>query len=143
MDRRNAEHYSDPTAHAALTAVMRAEQGNYPAVYVCSAFSGDTERNTDRAIRYARFVLSQGKCPIAPHLYFTRFLDDGDPAQRELGLSFALEWMSRCAECWVFGDKITAGMRHDLEDARRRDIPLRFFDTTCKPQVTVLGRFLR
>jgi len=128
----NAEHYRDPTAHAALTAVVRAEQENYPSVYICSPLSGDVDRNVERACGYARFALSQGKCPVAPHIHFTRFMDDSDPVQRELGLSFALEWLSRCEEIWVFGEKMSAGMLRELEAADRKEIPMRYFDKACR-----------
>ena len=132
VGRYNAEHYRDPTAHVALTAVVREEQENYPKVYICSPFSGDTERNTERAIRYARFAFTQGKCPVAPHIYFTRFMDDGDPEQRALGLSFALEWLARCEEIWAFGEKFSAGMLYELEAADRKEIPVRYFDMRCQ-----------
>ena len=132
VGRYNAEHYRDPTAHKALTAAVREEQENYPKVYICSPFSGDTELNTDRAIRYALFAFTQGKCPVAPHIYFTRFMDDNDPEQRALGLSFALEWLARCEEVWVFGEKLTAGMLHELDTADRKEIPVRYFDMRCQ-----------
>jgi len=132
MNFFNAEHYRDPTAHAALMAVVRAEQENYPSVYICSPLSGDVDRNVERACGYALFALSQGKCPVAPHIYFTRFMDDGDPAQRALGLSFALEWLSRCEEIWVFGEKMSAGMLRELEAADRKEIPVRYFDKACR-----------
>jgi len=131
VERYNAEHYRDPTAHAALTAVARAEQENYPSVYICSPYSGvyesDVRSNVERACGYALYALSQGKCPVAPHIYFTRFMDDGDPEQRELGLSFALDWLSQCSEIWVFGDRISKGMCLELEAADRREIPVKYF----------------
>ena len=138
VDRHNSEHYNDPTAYAALKTVVREEQANYPKVYVCSAYAGDTVRNTDRAIRYARFVFTKGKHPLVPHLYYPLFLDDNDPAQRDLGCSFALEWLSRCSECWVFGEKFSAGMLQELEIADRKEIPVRYFDTRCNERTVLL-----
>jgi hypothetical protein len=39
-------------------------------IYVCSPLRGDIERNTNRAIRYSRFVFSSGGIPMTPHVYF-------------------------------------------------------------------------
>ena len=47
---------------------------------------GDIERNTESARQYCRIVLDTGKIPIAPHLYFTQFLDDNDPSERRIGM---------------------------------------------------------
>jgi len=129
VERYNAEHYSDRTAKAALDAVIREEKarGNLPWVYICSPYTGDTERNTERAQGHARFAFSQGYYPCAPHLYFPQFLDDNDPVQRNLGLSYALEWLAKCEEIWVFGDKISEGMKGEIAEAQRLGIPAKYY----------------
>ena len=130
VERYNAERYSDPTAHAALTAVTREERerGILPRVYVCSPYAGDTVRNAERARGYARFAFSKGKHPMVPHIYYPQFMnDESDPVQRKMGLSFALEWLAQCEEIWVFGEKHSAGMLLELAEAERLNITVRKF----------------
>ncbi len=70
--------------------------------------------------------------PLAPHLLFPQFLNDTVPAERGLGLSFGMALMSLCAEVWVFGLAVSAGMEAEIELAMRRDIRLRYFSENCE-----------
>lgn len=114
ISKFNSEGYYDPTAYEALTAVEQSEKAKNtfrPMVYICSPYSGDVETNTLAAIRYSRFAADMGFIPIAPHLLFTQFIDDSLPAERELGMFFGNVLMSKCTEDWVFGSKISDGMK--------------------------------
>ena len=58
-------------------------------VYICSPYrpvgeDPETElrKNIDQAKRACRLAVSRGLIPLAPHLYFTQFLDDNDPQER-------------------------------------------------------------
>ena len=55
-----------------------------PLVYIASPLSGDVEVNTERARAFCRFALEKGQIPLAPHLLFPQFMNDDDPAEREL-----------------------------------------------------------
>lgn len=106
IGKYNSECYYDPTAYAALTAVEneeRAVKAYRPIVYICSPYSGDVEVNIANARRYCRFAVDAGYIPIAPHLLFPQFLNDGDRLERMLGLHCGNALMSKCAEVWVFG----------------------------------------
>lgn len=133
MNRLNAEGYPDPTAYNALMAVSREEEWKRyrPLVYIASPFAGDTKRNTERTQGYCRFAVSKGYIPLAPHLHYPQFMDDGDKAQRELGLRFALILLSKCDELWVF-DSVSKGMRREIAKARKRNMSIRFFNTKCE-----------
>lgn len=133
MNRFNAEGYPDPTAYNALMAVSREEEAKRyrPLVYIASPFAGDTKRNTERAQGYCRFAVSKGCIPLAPHLHYPQFMDDGDKEQRELGLRFALVLLCKCDELWVFGCA-SEGMRFEIGKARKRNMAIRFFNTKCK-----------
>jgi hypothetical protein len=48
--------------------------------------------------------------PAAPHLIFPQFQNDGDEAERALGLWFARILLTKCDELWVFGETISPGM---------------------------------
>ena len=129
----NASGCKDLTAHKAINNASRSEQketGNSkpPKVYICSPFAGDTEANAKKALKYCKFAVEQGKFPIAPHCYFPRFMDDSNPAERELAMSFALRLLCECREIWVFGDKISEGMKREIYAAKRKKIRIRQFN---------------
>lgn len=134
MDRVNSEGYPDPTAYEALKTVAREEKSTayMPLVYIASPYAGDTEWNTSRARGYSIFAVSKGCIPLAPHLLYPQFMDDGDKTQRELGLRFALILLGKCDELWVFGDKVTNGMSHEIAKAKRRGMPIRYWNSKCE-----------
>ncbi len=134
INKYNAEGYYDPTAYEALTQIERAaKQRPYlPLTYICSPFKGDTERNILSARRYCAYAVAHDRIPLAPHLLFPQFLDDNDPAQRELGLFMGLVLLGKCSELWAFGGNITKGMSVEIEKARHRGIAVRYFNESCE-----------
>jgi hypothetical protein len=130
MDRYNHEGYPDPTACQALAAVSRDEKAKayMPLVYIASPYAGDVAVNTERARQYAKFAVCKGCIPLAPHLLYPQFMDDADPKQRELGLRFALILLGKCDELWVFGERVSEGMKAEIAKARRRGMPIRYFN---------------
>lgn len=133
IDQYNAEGYHDPTAYAALSHVEKEEKkaAHRPLVFICSPFAGDMEGNMKRAREYSRFAVSKDCIPIAPHLLFPQFLEETDPAGRELGISFGLVLQSMCREMWVFGDTVSKGMAVEIKKAGERGIPIRYFTDRC------------
>ena len=132
MMYRNHEGYPDPTAGAALA---RIEQEEYrlrcpfmPLVYICSPYQGDVEHNTQAAQRYSQFALAQKRLPIAPHLLFPQFMGAETDATRELALHMGMILLAKCHELWYFGDRISEGMKLELNRARLRGIPVRHFN---------------
>jgi len=55
-------------------------------------------------------------------------MDDNNPAERELGLSFGIRLLYECREVWVFGDHISEGMKREILAARWRNIRIRRFN---------------
>ena len=90
------------------------------------------EGNVNNARRYSRFAVDKGYIPIAPHLLFPQFLDDDNPEERELGLFFGNALMSKCAEVWVFGSRISSGMEAEIKRAKWKDYRLRYFTEECQ-----------
>ncbi|SDL78203.1 hypothetical protein SAMN04487833_13143 [Sarcina sp. DSM 11001] len=121
-DYRNCEGYPDPTAGEAHSRIAANEKQSLrafrPIVYICSPFSGDVETNVANARRYSRYAVDKGYIPIAPHLLFPQFLDDDNPDERELSLFFGNALMSKCAEVWVFGSRISSGMEAEIKRAK-------------------------
>ncbi len=136
VGKYNHEHYNDPTAQAALSAVVSEEKEKSPAcrpvAYICSPFAGDMERNAANARRYARFAIERGVVPFAPHLLYPQILDEHDKAQRALGLYFGILWLGKCDELWVFGSNVSAGMKREIAHARETGMPIRFFNDKCE-----------
>lgn len=120
-EMRNAEGYKDPTAGEAI---RRASKSRYrPMVYVCSPYSGDIEGNTERARRYSRYAVDQGMIPIAPHLLLPQYMSE---EERELALFMDIAILSRCAELWVCGDKITDGMKKEISYAQSKGMKINY-----------------
>ncbi len=128
LDIRNPEGYMDPTPYEAMKKIARGEKRFMPVVYICSPYSGDVERNVERARRFCRFAVEKGCIPLAPHLLFPQFMDDTDRDERELALFMDTVLLGKCREICVLGDEVTEGMRREIETAMLRDKPVRYFD---------------
>lgn len=138
MNLKNSEGYPDPTAEIALSNVARSEKtakSYRPLVYIASPFAGDTEYNISRAKGYCRFAMSRGCIPLAPHLHYPLFMDDCDPDERELGLCFAKILLGKCDELWAF-NRISDGMAREITTAKKRGIPIRYFNSRCEEEST-------
>lgn len=104
-------------------------------VYVCSPLKGEIETNLRRAAGYCRFAVKQGVLPLAPHLNFAGFLDDGISEERQKGLSMGLELLKHCDEVWVFGSRISQGMEAEIKVAEELNIPVQYFNEKCEEQL--------
>ncbi len=99
-------------------------------VYVSSPLRGKVKANISKAQWYARFVVERGYLPIAPHIYFTQFLRDHIPEEREMVMEMNRELLEWCDELWVFGDVISEGMAQEIEWAKGK--PIRYFSEELK-----------
>lgn len=106
-------------------------------VFICSPFSprgetrdeilDDMSRNIKRAQKACRYATLKGMIPLAPHLYFTQFLHDTDEVEREYGQTVGLTWLAQCNELWIIGQRISSGMKKEIEKATDWNIPIRHF----------------
>jgi hypothetical protein len=86
------------------------------------------ENNMKLAECLCRIVVFKNAIPIAPHIVFTRFLNDNSPNERELGLACGLELLKLCDEMWVFNfDGISMGMQLEIDLAKKLNIPIKYF----------------
>lgn len=130
INKFNSEGYYDPTAYEALTAIEKEAKALYafrPIVYICSPLSGNVERNQENARRYCRYAVDSGYIPIAPHLFFPQFMSDENEKERSLALFMDIALLSKCAELWVFGSTVSKGMSIEIEKAKRKWQPIRYF----------------
>ena len=97
-------------------------------IFVCSKLRGDFERNRNIAELLCRIVALKGHIPIAPHVYFTRFLEDDNEFERNFGISAGIELLDMCDEIWVFNfENISEGMRLEISHAHKKNIPVKQF----------------
>lgn len=103
-------------------------------VYVCSPFrpmaasvadkAEEQRSNIERALKACRILAMMGIQPLAPHLYFTRFLKDDVAAERAAGMQFGLSWLEQADELWVFGDTVSEGMAQEIAKAKELGKPV-------------------
>ena len=105
---------------------------SYPLVYICSPYAGDTVRNVANERKYSRFAFEQNTIPIAAHLLFPQFMDDDNPAEREVAMHFNYVLLGKCEELWVFGETISDGMAHEICIAKKRRQKIRYFSDKIK-----------
>ena len=106
----------------------KAEKVYRPLVYICSPYSGDVEKNTEIARKFSKFALDAGSIPLAPHLLFPQFMTDERPEERELAMFMDIVLLGKCDELWVLAGKVTQGMAVEIEKAKKRRQPIRYFN---------------
>lgn len=135
VSKRNSEGYFDPTAYEALVKIEREAKRTRtyrPLVYVCSPLSGDIAANQENARRYCRSVVERSGIPLAPHLLFPQFMDDTSAEERDLAIFMDIVLLSKCDQLWAFGERVSKGMSMEIEKAKRKGQPIRWFDSNCK-----------
>lgn len=135
ISKRNTEGYMDLTAYQALVNISKQrnpERKKKCLVFICSPYAGDIQGNTMRAKRYGRYAVSKNVIPVIPHLMYPSFLEDDDPDDRKLGLEMGLVLLERCREVWVFGERISDGMRAEIEKAKKFQKVIKYFTIDCR-----------
>lgn len=101
---------------------------NRKIVYICSPLRGDTEKNKIKAAIYERCAYEKGYLPLAPHTMFPNFLTDENKKERRDALEMGLQLLDLCDELWVFGPRISEGMKGEIEYARNNNIKTRYIE---------------
>lgn len=92
-----------------------------PFVYVCSRYRGKTYdevlKNIQLAKHACQLVMKKGAIPIAPHLYFTRLLNDDNENERAFGIAAGKRLMRHCVLFFVLtvDEDISEGMREEIK----------------------------
>lgn len=71
----------------------------------------------------SRYAVDQGAILIAPHLLLPQYMSEDE---RELALFMDIAILSRCAELWVCGDKITDGMKKEISYAQSKGMKINY-----------------
>lgn len=93
-------------------------------IYVASPYSGDTQRNIEKAKEYCIYTLNENRLFFCPHLIYPEFLNDNNRKEREYALKLCKEMILKCDELWVFGEEISKGMQEEIEFARDNGTPI-------------------
>lgn len=94
-------------------------------VYIISRYSAKTwhERRFNKEVTkyYCRRIAEAGKRSVAPHLFYTQFMDDDDPEARRLGLDFSIKDLDECDSFLlvIVDGFISSGMRGEIEHVTR------------------------
>ena len=87
-------------------------------VYLESPFAGDRVRNAAYLKACVLDCLKRGESPYASHAFFTQFLDDDNPIERELGIEAGLAWARKAQTTVVYEDLgISRGMQLGIDRA--------------------------
>ena len=92
-----------------------------PMIYVCSRYRAETKEELMVNIEVAKWMCQRivgiGAIPIAPHLYFPRFMDDNMPKDRYFGMGAGKRLMEHCISFHVVivDGVISEGMREEID----------------------------
>jgi hypothetical protein len=121
----NQEGYADPVPYKVINAMEFKKNSFRPVVYICSAYAGDIDGNTEKARKYSRFSVDSGAIPIAPHLLLPQFISE--ETERELAMFMNMVLLTKCQELWVFGSHVSEGMQAEIDKAELRNMRIRYF----------------
>jgi hypothetical protein len=95
-------------------------------VFIAHPISGDIEGNRKRVLAICERVHSREIIPVAPYLVSLQYLDDSLVEDRVLGIDANLECFHRryIDELWLFGDRISSGMKEEIKLALECGIPI-------------------
>ena len=126
----NPSGCSDPTAHEALTNIMRGERGKKRYrrfVYILARNTKNAERDRENALAQCRHAMDQARFPIAPNLYLPHFMDN--LLYKGLTREFRLQMLRVCSEVWVFGSWINQAMSAEIAEAKQQGITVKYFNS--------------
>ena len=94
-------------------------------VYIISRYRAFTESGMEFNRKVARYfcrqVVLEGKIPVAPHLFYTQFLDEDQEQERQIGLDIGIKELREADEFLliIIGGRISEGMRREICQAAR------------------------
>lgn len=114
-------------------------------VYIISRYRAFTERGREFNRKVARYfcrkVILEGNVPVAPHLFYTQFLDEDQEKERQIGLDIGLKELREADEFLliVIDGQISEGMRREICQAARDGMRGRVVYFTRKEIREVIG----
>ena len=101
-------------------------------IFICSRLRGNNNKelydNIVKVKRYCRKIALMRKIPIAPHAYFTGFLDDTVGRERQLGMTMGRYLIDICDKMYVITNgEISNGMDLEIRRATTLGIPIEYY----------------
>lgn len=97
-------------------------------IFICHPIKGDIPGNVKKVCDIIKHIATTqpDTVPIAPYITYLQALDDNDPRQRAIGLSYCLSYIDprHIDELHVYGDTISEGMLGEIKKAERLKIPV-------------------
>src|SRR3990167_10844296 len=95
-------------------------------VFVAHPIAGDIEGNMKKVLAICEQIHSKEIIPIAPYLVSLQYLNDEVVEDRQLGIDANHECFRRgyVDELWLFGDRISEGMKGEILLAKELNIPV-------------------
>ena|SRR4030042_1948242 len=108
-------------------------------VYICHPVSGDVMGNIEKIMKIIRDInlSSEDVVPFAPYLGDLLALDDNKPEERSRGIlnDIAILRSGIINELWCYGDRISAGMKEEINLAFNMGVPVKAMDPRL-PDIT-------
>lgn len=103
--------------------------------YIISRYRGSEREqkfNKNVARYFCKQLLDEGKIPVAPHIYYTQFLDDNFRDDRECGLKLGIMELrhSQSFLLVIIDGIISEGMKREIVEVSRMGIPGRIVTMT-------------
>lgn len=113
------------------------KENNPECIIFESPFAGDINENTEYASRCIRELLMyHNKAPMASHLIYTRFLNDFDAKERQLGIDSGLLFGQHASETIIAVDRgLSKGMEYGIINAINAGRKLTFFSLTSNKTI--------
>jgi hypothetical protein len=90
-------------------------------VIIESPYAGEVANNKRYLHECVKDCLKRGESPYASHGFFTQFLDDNKPDERELGIKAGLAWGDAADLIVVYEDLgISEGMKRSIKEHQRK-----------------------
>jgi hypothetical protein len=95
-------------------------------VFIAHPIRGNLADNMEKIFAICKQVHEEGHIPIAPYLISLLSLRDGVAEDRKLGLEANLVAFERgfIDELWLYGDRISEGMKIEVALAKKLGIPI-------------------
>lgn len=94
-------------------------------IYIISRYRAEDaeelEFNKKVARHFCREIIEEGNVPVAPHLYYTQFLDDNNPDDRAAGLMLGISDLCESKEYLlvIVDGVISDGMKGEIEEVAK------------------------
>jgi hypothetical protein len=95
-------------------------------VFIAHPVAGDIAENVRKALQICGQAHKDGYVPVAPYIISVQYLDDAVEEDRRLGMDANIACFERrfIDELWLFGDRISAGMKEEIALALDLNIPI-------------------